>query len=140
MKVHNLTVCDQVRQEINGKFILIGVYTNGIILPQIPTTFSLGVWLLLESERLGDVQFKFRVRMPDQDVELFSIEGEVNVIELEDWTPIGFGTNILVGQPGRLTIDAMLQDETEWTTLRTLLIRQAPVTGVDEHGRPIKTA
>lgn len=130
MKLHNLTVCDQVRQEINGKFLLIGVYTNGIVLPQIPTTFPLGVWLLLECDRLGIIKFKFRARMPEHNVELLYIEGEADIVDVENWTPIAFGSNVVISQPGSLTIEAMLNEEEEWQTLRTLHVKEGPIPGL----------
>ncbi|MGY5789024.1 terminase small subunit-like protein len=37
--------------------------TNGIVLPQMPAHFALGVWMLPESEKLGNIKFKFRARM-----------------------------------------------------------------------------
>ncbi|CCM74365.1 DUF6941 family protein [Rhizobium mesoamericanum] len=127
MKVHNLTVCDQVRQEVNGKFILIGVYTNGIVLTQMPGQFVLGVWLLLESDRLGHINFKFRARMAGQDEDLMFIEGQVEVVELENWTPMGFGSPVLIGQSGDLTLEAMFGEEREWTVLRTLRVTKGQV-------------
>ncbi|MBY2993799.1 hypothetical protein HF263_04075 [Rhizobium leguminosarum] len=132
MKVHNLTICDQVRQEINGKFFLIGVYLNGLIVPQLPATFPLTVWLLLESEIYGDTVFKFRAYMPETRTELFRIEGDINVVDLENWTPIGFGGNVSIGKPGTIAIEAMFGDESEWTTLRTLFVRDEPFVGVGE--------
>jgi len=47
-------VCEDVRQEINGKFIILGLYTPDIVFPQIPTTLpSLTFFQCLESDRPG---------------------------------------------------------------------------------------
>lgn len=55
-------VCDDVRQEIGGKWILIGVYTPDMTVPQIPfvlPTLSFFVWL--ESDRPGSFPFRMRL-------------------------------------------------------------------------------
>jgi len=47
-------VCDECRQEINGKFIILGLYTPDIVVPQIPMTLpSLTFFQCLESDRPG---------------------------------------------------------------------------------------
>ena len=55
-----ILVCDEVRQEANGKFIIIGLYTPDMTIPQIPfglsaLTFFMGV----ESDRPGNFQMRF---------------------------------------------------------------------------------
>jgi hypothetical protein len=55
-------VCDEVRQEINQKFIIIGMYTPDMQVAQLPfvlPTLTLFVWL--ESDRPGN--FPFRIRL-----------------------------------------------------------------------------
>jgi len=47
-------VCEDVRQEINGKFIILGLYTPDIVVFQIPTMLpSLTFFQCLESGRPG---------------------------------------------------------------------------------------
>jgi hypothetical protein len=47
-------ICDEVRQEINGKYIILGLYTPDIVIFQIPTTLpSLTFFQCLESDRPG---------------------------------------------------------------------------------------
>lgn len=67
MKVQTFLFCDDVRQEINGKFILIGVYESGILFPE-KTKFpvrlpSLGFFcrFMLEpgDKQFDEVEFKF---------------------------------------------------------------------------------
>jgi hypothetical protein len=56
-------VCDEVRQENNGKFIIIGLYTPDLIVGQIPVvlaglTFFIGV----ESDRPGNHQCRISLQ------------------------------------------------------------------------------
>jgi hypothetical protein len=56
-------VCDEVRQEINSKFIVIGLYTPDLSVPQIPfVTPSLTFFVCLESDRvIGTRHFTVRI-------------------------------------------------------------------------------
>ncbi len=55
-------VCDEVRQENNGKFIIIGMYTPDISVPQLPFVMPvLTFFSWLETDRPG--QFAFRMKL-----------------------------------------------------------------------------
>ncbi|CAN7179069.1 hypothetical protein LJR251_000302 [Rhizobium rhizogenes] len=127
MKLHNLTVCDQVRQEITGKFLLIGVYSNGIIVSELPAQFPITIWGLLEAEKLGRNSFSIRARMANSDQDLLLLEGDADILELDNWTPIGFGGAITLPEEGKLLIEARFDDEKVWTTLRELNCKKAEV-------------
>ncbi len=55
-------ICDEVRQEINGKFLILGMYTPDLAVVSIPfvaPTLTFLSWL--ESDRPG--QFQFRLKL-----------------------------------------------------------------------------
>lgn len=55
-------VCDEVRQENNGKFMVLGMYTPDMTVAQIPYVAPVLTFLLwLESDRPG--QFQFRLKL-----------------------------------------------------------------------------
>lgn len=55
-------VCDEVRQENNGKFIVIGLYTPNMSVPQIPFTIqSLTFFMFVNADRPGNVPFRMRL-------------------------------------------------------------------------------
>jgi hypothetical protein len=55
-----ILVCDEVRQEINGKFIILGAYTPDMTIPQIPFALpSLTFFIGLESDRPGNFGMRF---------------------------------------------------------------------------------
>jgi hypothetical protein len=61
-----ILVCDDFRREDNGKFIIIGLYTPDMTVPQIPFVMpTLTFFMNLESDRPGN--FTFRVRIQHQD-------------------------------------------------------------------------
>ena len=54
-------ICDEVRQENNGKFIVIGLYTNDMVVPQIPFVLpSLTFFVFVDSDRPGNYPFKLK--------------------------------------------------------------------------------
>jgi hypothetical protein len=40
--------CDDIRREFNGKDILIGVYSGGMILKQLPAPVAMAIWFCFE--------------------------------------------------------------------------------------------
>lgn len=124
MKVHNLTVCEEVRQEMNGKFILLGVYTNSILVNQFPAQFPLSVWTLLEAEETGSAAISLRLRMEEAALTLLEVKGSLEVQELENWTPFAFGGVVNVSNPGKLHVELKV-DDAPWETLRVVNISRA---------------
>ena len=90
---HKFTlICDEIRREDNGKFLVIGLYTGGILVPQIPFPLpSLTFFTYLESDMPGDHALKFK---------LSALESGKTVIE-------GRG-HIEMKQPGLITVPIRL--------------------------------
>jgi hypothetical protein len=58
-----ILVCDEVRQENNGKFMVIGLYTPDMTLPQIPFVLpSLTFFIALDSDRPGTHQCRISLQ------------------------------------------------------------------------------
>lgn len=56
-------ICDQIRQEGNGKFILIGVYTPDVQVQELPTTFVFSVFAKAHSKAMKDLESTFSIRV-----------------------------------------------------------------------------
>ena len=70
----HVIMCDDVRQENNGKFMLIGMYTPDIAVPQLPFVMpSLAFFSWLESDRLG--AFSFRMKLEHLESGQALVEG-----------------------------------------------------------------
>lgn len=71
--------CDDIRQEINGKQILIGVYTGDLVPgAPFPHAISLAVWLRIRGLTPGDHPFEVKLVDP-QGVEALAIEDKFKV-------------------------------------------------------------
>jgi uncharacterized protein DUF6941 len=76
-------VCDEVRQEANGKLIIIGVYQGKkIAIPQIPFSLpSLTFYQEFESDRPGIRQVKMKLQHLESGKNIFEGMGAVNVLQ-----------------------------------------------------------
>ena len=64
---HKYTLlCDDIRQENNGKFIILGLYTPDIIVPAVPFALpSLGFFVAFEADSAGVLDFNFKLAQGD---------------------------------------------------------------------------
>lgn len=55
-------ICDEVRREDNGKFMIIGLYTPNVAVPQIPFVLpSLTFFNYLQADTAGEWDIRFRL-------------------------------------------------------------------------------
>src|SRR5688500_20083195 len=75
---HRYTLlCDEIRQELNGKYILLGLYTPDIIVPAIPFVLpTLAFFTLLESDAAE--QCEFSVRLTVGENQIMAVNGAAN--------------------------------------------------------------
>ena len=80
MITHNYTVmCDQVRREDNGKFLLVGVYSDAILFNSFPSTVTgLAFFVKISFEIPGTYGMKMRLERVEGGDPLFRGEGAVN--------------------------------------------------------------
>jgi hypothetical protein len=64
LKLLAALVCDDWRREDNGKEILLGIYTGGIVVPQIPVALQICLWLYVQPPEPGVAQFDLRILEP----------------------------------------------------------------------------
>jgi hypothetical protein len=62
--IHGVVVCDDVRKEINGKDILIGAYGGGIVVPYLPASIPIALWIELTPKNAGRLELDIRVALP----------------------------------------------------------------------------
>lgn len=93
-------VCDDVRQENSGKFIIIGLYTGSMGVPQIPCALPfLTFFMVIEADRLGNTQFQMRLENMETGQRLVEGMGVLGVQR------IGMGGNAI--RVGPLQINAL---------------------------------
>lgn len=55
-------VCDQIRQENNGKFIVLGLYTPDIVVGAVPAALSsVGFLVVFDTTHAGTLNFSFQL-------------------------------------------------------------------------------
>lgn len=120
VKVLSAVVCDDVREENNGKEFLIGVYSGAIIVHMIPSPpLPLRCWVNLAIEGPCKVNLKFRATDHDNK-EIFQLgletgtDDEVGMGSI----PLGPINYTLRDHEGSLSIDYKEEDG-EWTNIIT---------------------
>ncbi|ULR43162.1 hypothetical protein [Rhizobium sp. K102] len=126
MKIHNFSVCDLVRREDNGKFLLVGVYSNEIIFSSLPAKFPFTLWFLAEHEALGLDEIALRARTSVDDAPFFTMEGQVEVADVSTWSPIAASLVADFREPCTLFLEAKINGE-DWIVLRETRVKVGDV-------------
>lgn len=91
INVHAAIVCDDVRTEITGKEILIGVYSSDISIPSTPFNIGLCIWIQWSASIAGKIPFRLRVHAPNNII-LFDGGADVTFV-----SPNHMGTFVIGG-------------------------------------------
>lgn len=84
---HYALLCDQVRQEVSGKYIAIGIYSGAVIFGAFPGIASFTLFSRYSADSLGS--HSMAVRTLVDGVENQRFEGGVEITETtEDWAPL----------------------------------------------------
>lgn len=78
LNIDYILVCDDIRQENNGKQILIGVYKGAIIVPEFPARLLLALLLRGTANQTGSFPFEMRFVFDGGSV-LTTGSGNINV-------------------------------------------------------------
>jgi hypothetical protein len=126
-EIETAVLCDDIRQERNGKYLLIGVYGGNIIVRSFPTDLQLALWVLARPKTLGRAQVRIRVIGPQQNT---LVEGGLE-FELKD--PARATIMALPGLPlqiqsvGELRFEmASSSDKDEWLPVKTVTVELVP--------------
>lgn len=57
--------CDDVRDEVSGKQLLIGVYNGEMHVAKLPAEFGLCIWARIEGLKIGEHTFKATLTYPN---------------------------------------------------------------------------
>jgi hypothetical protein len=61
-------LCDDVRREDNGKDIIIGVYSGGIIINELPAPLALKVWIQLRHSGAGQTKLRVEINLEGENL------------------------------------------------------------------------
>jgi len=125
-------LCDDVRQEINGKFILIGLF-EGIAVPAYPAVFQRICLVNRWCCGRGTFKQKSRIIKPDGTTPL--VEGKEVVVEFQNEsvtaTSVEFFINVKFEIPGMYWIEILLDGDIKirYPLKATILNIQRPQQG-----------
>lgn len=137
----NALICDEIRQENNGKLIFIGVYTGDILASGFPLSLRLTAWMTLDlvQDEGGTVKLETRltVRFDDSDLEdsthVSEFQHEAEDVSEKTTTTINIAAGAdgleLLG-PATLQIDARKAGG-KWTKFLEKKVRLNPETSAN---------
>jgi hypothetical protein len=118
LRFEAVLACDDVRQETNGKHILVGVYGSFIGLPNVPSNFRPTWWLQVFGEK-GSHQFEFRIMGPN-NAQLMN-GGVQFVINRTGLAAIALPrTQLQLQAAGSLRLEWRENNESEWKVLKEI--------------------
>jgi hypothetical protein len=97
--------CDDIRQEANGKFILIGVYSEAFVPERLPTPVRLVLALFMDIEEAGlhEIELELRHQSASPPAVALKMQFEAAAPVKQAMIPIP-PASLLIGQPGDLTV------------------------------------
>jgi hypothetical protein len=125
IQVQHVIVCDDIRQESNGKQFLIGVYNDAILVPKFPAPLSLSFCIRFLALDTGVVPVQIRLLGGGEEVEFFKAETEFNLqkIELSSFAIVGIQLNIQVPTPLRLQLK---ENNLDWKLIGDVRVDRHP--------------
>jgi len=125
INITHAIACDDIRQEITGKYILIGVYAGNVGFPFFPTVTAIGFWVLAKPTKKGDYDVQLRVQDPDGK-EVTKGQMIIHVQEVEDTALVIPPMPISLARPGEIALQYR-EGDGSWKTICTLEARLAPL-------------
>lgn len=109
IRVANAILCDDIRQEISNKLILIGVYTHDILVPAFPTTINLALVAETWFDSVGEK--KLSVRYLVDGSERGGMTATLRIMEpAEPFILTLPPIPVQIFQPGKLDVQATVDD------------------------------
>ena len=126
LKVETVVLCDDIRQEANGKYLLVGVYGANVVVKGFPADLRLSVWILGLARKPGKAEMRLRIIGPQ---EATLVEGAIEVEVKETATIIALpGLPLQVQREGKMSIEIASADKEDWTPVKTVDLLLAPRT------------
>jgi hypothetical protein len=125
-KITAVVACDDIRQEINNKAILVGVYNGALVVPGFPADIAIAWWIQMKADTIGDYAMEARV-LKDGNSTLLRAMLQVTVHTL-GWSTLALPRAPLQLQgPGHLELEIRLKDAGKWDTISELDIVEGKI-------------
>jgi hypothetical protein len=123
-KLISAVLCDDIRQEITGKSILIGAYANELNISSLPAVIPLAIFLAIEPKEQGLVRGKLRVLDPFK-MPIFNVQFDLTIANTAPH-PMAMGPFPLnLGSSGKYCIQWCF-DEKKWSEISFLKVNHVP--------------
>jgi hypothetical protein len=121
----NVVICEDVRQEVRGKHILLGVTGPNLKVPAFPSVIGVALWISGTAKDKGPFEAHFQALDPDGSI---AVEGKL----VGEVAKPGPSTVVIGPMPLNVTKagDFRFQwkfGKEKWTTIETLRIDEGPV-------------
>lgn len=121
--------CDDIRREMTGKDILIGVYSGHLLVQRFPAPVVLAIWMPFE--RVGDAEGKIPIEFrmlgaADNNRAIGYGSIEIMVSNMSDVGALSLpALAVMLDRPGRLVFQLKQHDE-PWQTVASLKVDVRP--------------
>lgn len=116
LQVTAVVVCDDIRKEVTGKDILIGVYSGDILVPDLPMVINAAFWIELGPNQPGNYKLNMRVRLGNK-VEALPIAIELQIADTSQSAVFTPQATIAVDTATELLLERRVGDS--WETLKS---------------------
>jgi hypothetical protein len=128
--------CDDIRREVSGKQILIGVYTGDIVIPSFPATIAIAGWIAFaRADRIAaEIPIEFRI-IDSKGQSLGYGSAILGLIEAGHDGAITLpALPVMIQNPGTITLQLKQYDE-PWQNVRSVGVI-GPISDATSPARP----
>lgn len=112
--VENVVVCDDIRQEISHKHILVGVYSNVINIAMLPANINLAFWIELLCKKRGPLALQLKIELPGNPTG-FHIGIDMTIDNTANSAPLATPQiNCLITQEGEIKLFLRATGTEKW--------------------------
>lgn len=124
LEFRTVIVCDDIRKEVTGKEILIGVYSGEIVLPSFPSWFPASLWFEIETLEVGKYEVMVRFSLTDKPPVL--LKAGLDVSRTGGTSMVLAGLQLFAENECELIVE--IQDGEEWRVLKRKKVIKGNVT------------
>jgi hypothetical protein len=124
LEFRSVVVCDDIRKEVTGKEILIGVYSGEIVLPSFPNWFPASLWIEVDTPEVGKYDVSLRIGLTNKPP--LNIKFRIEVNRPGTSAIVIPGLQLQAEEECDLVIE--VQDGEEWHLLRRKKVMRGEVT------------
>lgn len=115
--------CDDIRFETNGKALIVGGYTDGMVLSAFPAIVHVSIWIRIRGLAPGDHSISIRLSHDGNDLPTLELPAQIN----DRVTMVAASINgipLSIAAPGKLTVELTSKDLGTFASESLLLLDQ----------------